>query len=283
MISPLLRGGSCKSYRNSCRSDRREWRMSPIPSRRIGLRVVLPILPPLRPSLMIPRNKLRGGAWYSLPRHCRVRNTTYGVMTPTSSGLRVVFPTLRPTRVPLMTDPNVVRCGSWHAIPWGCRSAYRGHGRPDYADRYIGLRVVLPVLQPARVPLMTDSNVLRGCSWHYYPKLCRSAYRNRDHPDRAINFVGLRVVLPAPQPTRAPLITDLNVVRGGSWSSIPRGCRSTFHGRSLPDVANLGSGLRVVLPKAAPEPLPPSPQVVSLVTIAILNDGTISIQIPKQS
>jgi hypothetical protein len=76
------------------------------------------------------------------------------------------------------------------------------------------------------------------------------------------------------------------LLRGGSWFNYPRHCRSAYrnHGnRDRPGLASNDIGLRVALPKAAPEPFPPSPQVVSLVTIAILDDGTISIQIPRQS
>jgi formylglycine-generating enzyme required for sulfatase activity len=39
-----------------------------------------------------------------------------------------------------------------------------------------------------------ERRLLRGGSWLYYPRGCRSAYRNRYRPGDAGNYVGLRVV-----------------------------------------------------------------------------------------
>lgn len=40
--------------------------------------------------------------------------------------------------------------------------------------------------------------LLRGCSWLSHPRFCRSAYRNYDRPDFALDIVGFRVVCPDP-------------------------------------------------------------------------------------
>jgi formylglycine-generating enzyme required for sulfatase activity len=40
----------------------------------------------------------------------------------------------------------------------------------------------------------TTDRLLRGGSWHFNPRLCRSAYRNRTQPDDASSDVGFRVV-----------------------------------------------------------------------------------------
>lgn len=50
--------------------------------------------------------------------------------------------------------------------------------------------------------------MLRGASWYYYPRFCRSAYRHHYLPDYVGSDVGFRVVCPAPQ--RAVLPTLLN-------------------------------------------------------------------------
>jgi len=39
-----------------------------------------------------------------------------------------------------------------------------------------------------------DDRLLRGGSWDYYPRFCRSAYRNHYRPDDADYYVGFRVV-----------------------------------------------------------------------------------------
>jgi formylglycine-generating enzyme required for sulfatase activity len=38
------------------------------------------------------------------------------------------------------------------------------------------------------------SRLLRGGSWHFYPRFCRSAYRYPYRPDNADYDVGFRVV-----------------------------------------------------------------------------------------
>ncbi len=37
------------------------------------------------------------------------------------------------------------------------------------------------------------ARLLRGGSWHNFPRICRSAYRNSDHPDYRIGIIGFRV------------------------------------------------------------------------------------------
>jgi formylglycine-generating enzyme required for sulfatase activity len=39
-----------------------------------------------------------------------------------------------------------------------------------------------------------EPRLLRGGSWDYNPRFCRSACRNHDQPDDAYNLVGFRVV-----------------------------------------------------------------------------------------
>jgi formylglycine-generating enzyme required for sulfatase activity len=41
-----------------------------------------------------------------------------------------------------------------------------------------------------------DNRMLRGGSWYYNPRACRSAYRNDNHPDSRVGHVGFRVVVP---------------------------------------------------------------------------------------
>jgi formylglycine-generating enzyme required for sulfatase activity len=39
-------------------------------------------------------------------------------------------------------EPRLLRGGSWFSIPRGCRSAYRDRSQPDFADDFVGFRVV---------------------------------------------------------------------------------------------------------------------------------------------
>jgi formylglycine-generating enzyme required for sulfatase activity len=39
-----------------------------------------------------------------------------------------------------------------------------------------------------------ELRLLRGGSWHYFPRYCRSAYRSLNQPDYASSDVGFRVV-----------------------------------------------------------------------------------------
>jgi len=51
----------------------------------------------------------------------------------------------------------------------------------------------------------TDSRkLLRGGSWYYLPRNCRSAYRGLNHPDYARNLVGFRVVCLPQGPSLIP-------------------------------------------------------------------------------
>jgi formylglycine-generating enzyme required for sulfatase activity len=46
--------------------------------------------------------------------------------------------------------------------------------------------------------------LLRGGSWFFFPRFCRSAYRFRYQPDGAIFFVGFRVVCLPQGPSLIP-------------------------------------------------------------------------------
>jgi formylglycine-generating enzyme required for sulfatase activity len=49
-----------------------------------------------------------------------------------------------------------------------------------------------------------NSKLLRGGSWYYNPRNCRSAYRNHVQPDNADNVVGFRVVCLPQGPSLIP-------------------------------------------------------------------------------
>jgi formylglycine-generating enzyme required for sulfatase activity len=54
----------------------------------------------------------------------------------------------------------------------------------------------MPASASASVSSAFASNrprVLRGGSWNFYPRNCRSAYRNRNHPDNRVDVIGFRV------------------------------------------------------------------------------------------
>jgi len=50
------------------------------------------------------------------------------------------------------------------------------------------------VIQNPQGPESGSARVLRGGSWYYYARYCRSAYRNFDYPGCRLNLVGFRLV-----------------------------------------------------------------------------------------
>jgi hypothetical protein len=94
----------------------------------------------------------------------------------------------------------------------------------------------------------SSDRLLRGGSWNNNPRNCRSAYRNHNEPDNANNNVGFRVVC-LPQKGAAGLSSPLSpyrLLRGGSWSSFPRLCRSAYRLNGLPPVNRVSNfGFRV--------------------------------------
>ena len=145
------------------------------------------------------------------------------------------------------------------------RSPYSEATSPksSYAD--LGFRLVLPYrTSPMPLPL------LHGGSWLSPPRLCRSAFRDRFHllPISADNSLGFRLVLPC----RA------SAIHGGDIPSM----RPTSSLRNCVRIGRSSKflGLRIVAPVAI---APPSqqPKVISLISIAVCDDGSVSIHIGK--
>ncbi|MFM7267732.1 MAG: formylglycine-generating enzyme family protein [Cyanobium sp.] len=57
-------------------------------------------------------------------------------------------------------EQRLLRGGSWYIIPRNCRSAYRIHDRPDYADSFVGFRVVCLTQGPSLNPSSINPSTL---------------------------------------------------------------------------------------------------------------------------
>jgi formylglycine-generating enzyme required for sulfatase activity len=86
---------------------------------------------------------------------------------------------------------------------------------------------------------LNTHRLLRGGSWGFNPRYCRSVRRIPARPGEAGDVIGFRVVCLHP---------PRMVVRGGSWSLFPRCCRSTDrdHCRITAGATSLLVGFRVV-------------------------------------
>jgi len=132
----------------------------------------------------------------------------------------------------------------------------------------LGFRLVLPhCASPMPPPL------LHGGSWSGCPRNCRSADCLHVLSDYSSNIIGLRLVFP-----HRILAMTKHAARGGDYLSF----RPTS---SLHDSVRTGRlskflGLRIVAPVAI---APPSqqPKVISLISIAVCDDGSVSIHIGK--
>ena len=80
------------------------------------------------------------------------------------------------------------------ANPWGL---YDMHGNvlEWCSDAYKSDYETLPNTDPENPGTSGDYRVLRGGCWYIFAQLCRSAYRNRNYPGNAINYVGFRVAV----------------------------------------------------------------------------------------
>ena len=99
---------------------------------------------------------------------------------------------------------------------------------------------------------MSARKVLRGGSWSHYHEDCRSAYRDYLYSGVRYDIVGFRVCCLPQDPLLSPPMLDDKVLRGGSWGSVPRDCRSADRGRIQLDDRNNLVGFRVV---SLPQPV----------------------------
>ena len=190
------------------------------------------------------KRSLRGGSWFFYPEDCRSARRRYSrpAYTTNSVGFRVVcLP--QPTRNSMFQVFRLVRGGSWFDEPQNCRSASRTSWFSTNSDDHVGFRVCR-IPQPSISIMALILRVLRGGSRDDYPVDCRSAYRNCSHPANAHNSIGFRVAR-LPQPTPSIMAQILRLVRGGSWFSRPRLCRSARRNVYLPANSNNIVGFRV--------------------------------------
>lgn len=88
---------------------------------------------------------------------------------------------------------------------------------------------------------MTQHKQMRGGSWvGFFPRYCRSAYRDHLGPGLSDYSSGFRVVC-----NEEPPLLALQL-RGGSWNINPRNCRSAYRVHVVPSLAYDGLGFRVV-------------------------------------
>ena len=95
--------------------------------------------------------------------------------------------------------------------------------------------------------------LLRGGSWDYSPRNCRSASRNDFHFDDRHDIVGFRICCPNRDDHTIQLKeqTDdwtiyFRLIRGGSWDNRSSDCRSACRGVGLPGLASSDAGFRMV-------------------------------------
>lgn len=79
---------------------------------------------------------------------------------------------------------------------------------------------------------------IRGGSWNYIARYCRSAIRNRSVPGYRSDNLGFRVISYNFDTTR--------VLRGGSWSNYAGSCRSASRHRIDPGFRIDDLGFRVL-------------------------------------
>jgi formylglycine-generating enzyme required for sulfatase activity len=147
----LLRGGSCFSSPQGCRSARRlSYHPAFAFNYGIGFRVVR--LPQLTLGIMARIFRiLRGGSWRSLPVYCR---SAYRLNLPPAGanhgiGFRVCCLS-HPTLGIMSRISRVLRGGSWFNDPQICRSAYRFRRHPALSCCDVGFRLT------SRNPPATD-------------------------------------------------------------------------------------------------------------------------------
>jgi formylglycine-generating enzyme required for sulfatase activity len=93
--------------------------------------------------------------------------------------------------------PRTTAVGSYQPNAWGL---YDMHGNVcEWCRDWYGSYTTGSVTDP-QGPTSGSIRVLRGGSWQYYGRYCRSAYRDSSDPSNRFGFVGFRVVLAPGQP-----------------------------------------------------------------------------------
>jgi len=211
---------------------------------------------------------LRGGSYRRIAQCCgSVTRMLFGPDDSMRSfGFRLVLPL---SVFHLVLPHRIYRGGDFKDDVSYLRSPYSEAESPKSSFRSHGFRLVLPHrTSPMPLPL------LRGGSWSGGPRNCRSADCLHVLSDYSSNIIGLRLVFP-----HRILPTTNRAIRGkGYLSDQPTSTQrdGEYAGRTV----NL-LGFRIVAPTSI---APPSqqPKVISLISIAVCDDGSVSIHIGKQ-
>ena len=89
-------------------------------------------------------------------------------------------------------DSETVEVASHPANDWGLHDMH-GNVWEWCQDHWHGSYKGAPADGSAWTAGGGTARLLRGGSWNFYPRNCRSAYRNNNHPDNRYLFIGFRV------------------------------------------------------------------------------------------
>ena len=119
-----------------------------------------------------------------------------------------------------VNSSGTTEVGSFPANAWGLHDMYgnvwewcldhwhRGYeGAPADGSAWLSTKAQQNPSSAKQVKNVNDDSeprLLRGGSWNYDPRFCRSAYRNYSHPDRRDDSLGFRVVCLPQDPSLNP-------------------------------------------------------------------------------